>query len=442
MLDLKTNLNKSFGVYICVIVLTLLTAGGSGLCVEAGAPSLTQPAKSPQAPIAHFPFPQHITYAPGTLHPNHISREQQDQIVRKAYDQWKRSYITSVENGRADVPMFRVNAGPRKKNLTFSEGQGFGMIVVAIMAGHDPEAKSVFDGLWQFSRLHPSRIDKRLMAYKVPVRRDRRNSAFDGDCDIAYGLLLAYRQWGNAGKIDYRAEASTVIKGLMTSVIGPESRLPMLGDWVKPNGPKYHQRTIRTSDIMPGHFRTFARATGEKTWLRTLAECQILVDAIQATVASETGLLPDFVIASPDTNTPPKPAPVYFLEGFQDGRYYYNAARVPLRIGIDALTVNDPISLRQVRRMASWIIAATEGVPARIKPGYKLNGRPLSGKHYFSKTFVAPFGIAVMTLPHQQSYLNQAFDLINGNSQGYYEDTIGLLCLLVMTGNFWDPMYR
>ena len=92
--------------------------------------------------------------------------------------------------------------------------------------------------------------------------------------------------------------------------------------------------------------------------------------------------------------------------------------------------------------MASWIVAATEGLPARINPGYKLNGRPLSGKPYFSKAFVAPFGIAVMTLPHQQSYLNQAFDLLNGNPQGYYEDTIGLLCLLVMTGNFWDPMYR
>ena len=442
MLDLKTNLNKAFGVYVCAAVLTLLTAVSSVLCVEADAPSLTQPAKSAQAPIAHFPFPQHITYAPGTLHPNHISREEQDQIVRKAYDQWKRSYITSVENGRADVPMFRVNAGPRKKNLTFSEGQGYGMIITAIMAGHDPDANMLFDGLWEYSRKHPSRNDKRLMAYKVPVRPDRRNSAFDGDCDIAFGLLLADRQWGKAGRIDYHAEALKVIDGLMSSVIGPESRLPMLGDWVKPNGKKYHQRTIRTSDIMPGHFRAFARATGKKNWLATLAACQHLVDEIQASVTPETGLLPDFIIAPSKLSDPPKPAPAYFLERYRDGRYYYNAARVPWRIGTDALVARDPISLAQVRKMAFWIVSATEGAPARIKPGYNLNGRALPDNNYYSKAFAAPFGIAVMALSTQQTYLNQTFDLIIGKSQGYYEDTISFLCLLVMTGNFWDPMDR
>ena len=28
------------------------------------------------------------------------------------------------------------------------------------------------------------------------------DSAFDGDCDIAYALLLADAQWGSAGAID------------------------------------------------------------------------------------------------------------------------------------------------------------------------------------------------------------------------------------------------
>ena len=411
-------------------------------CGASRAPDLPHAATIPQSPPAQYPFPQHIAYAPETRRPNHIDRQAQDRIVRRVYDQWKQHYITRVETSATNRLMFRVNKGGYKKEQTVSEGQGYGMIIVALMAGHDPEAQALFDGLWHFARSHPSRNDNRLMAYRVPTRRNRRSSAFDGDSDMAYGLLLAHRQWGHSGAIDYREEALAVLEGLGTSVIGPESHLPMLGDWVDPQGRKFHQRTIRTSDIMPGHFRSFARATGHPRWRQTLATCQQLVAAIQSSVAPATGLLPDFIVAPAVETAPPQPVPAYFLEGTQDGRYYYNAARVPWRIGTDALLNNDPASLAQVRKIAAWIVKASHGAPERIKPGYTLDGRPLPGKDFFSKAFVAPFGVAVMTLPDQQDFLNRTFDLIRGRPQGYYEDTLGLLCLLVMTGNFWDPTTR
>ena len=43
------------------------------------------------------------------------------------------------------------------------------------------------------------------------------DSAFDGDCDMAYGLLLADAQWGSTGDIDYAAELTTVLAGILRS---------------------------------------------------------------------------------------------------------------------------------------------------------------------------------------------------------------------------------
>ena len=94
-----------------------------------------------------------------------------------------------------------MTGGKNRIKKTYSEGQGYGMIIVTILASYDPEAHSIFNGLWFFSRSHPSRIDNPLMSGEVPVRLSKRDSAFDGDCDIAYALLLADKQWGNNGDI-------------------------------------------------------------------------------------------------------------------------------------------------------------------------------------------------------------------------------------------------
>ena len=426
-----------------IIGICLLLAGLLSVSSYTWAKTVSSNATDPAAAVAgipRFPFPQHIPRLPGTIRPNHISGQEQDRIVGQVYHRWKQAYIVPVQSKNTnDPPMFRVTAGDRKPQTTFSEGQGYGMILTALMAGYDPQARRIFDGLWRFARAHPSRLNPRFMAYQVPVSRSRRNSAFDGDCDMAYALLLAHDQWGSTVGIDYRREALAITEALLATAVGPESRLPMLGDWVKPNGRKFNQYTTRASDIIPGHFRAFAQATGNTKWTATLKAGQRLVTAIQSTAAPHTGLLPDFIVNHSPKTPHPRPAPSRFLESAHDGRYYYNAARVPWRIGTHALLTGDPQSLQQVRKIAVWIHQATAGDPSRIKPGYHLDGRSLPKGQYPSTAFIAPFGVAAMTTPAQQAYLNRIFEMVQGARQDYYEDTIGLLCLLVLTGNFWDP---
>ncbi len=44
-----------------------------------------------------------------------------------------------------------------------------------------------------------------------------------------------------------------------------------------------------------------------------------------------------------------------------------------------------------------------------------------------------------MVDPAGQAFLDAVYDAVRSRVEGYYEDSVTLLCLLVMTGNFLDP---
>lgn len=387
----------------------------------------------------HYPFPVHWKYQISSIMPNHLSRDKQDNLVRKAYEEWKKRYLIPVSTENKTHPLYRISAGKSKRKKTLSEGQGYGMMLSVYMAGYDPDAQKIFNGLWLYSRQHPSPTEKRFMVYQVPVSRNRQSSAFDGDCDIAYALFLADAQWGSDGLIKYRKEALEVTEALLKRVIGSKSNLPMLGDWVSENGKRYNQYSVRSSDLMPTHFKLFFHSTGDTRWRSVASQSQSLIEQMQAKYSNHTGLLPDFIIRAGGNPISYKPAPPFYLEGIYDGKYYYNAARVPWRVGADALLNQDQVSAAQVQRIAKWVLGESKGFPQNIRPGYKLDGRPLSNDNYLSKAFIAPLGVAMMTLPAGQDFVNRVFDLCVELKQDYFEDTLGLQCLLLMTGNCWIP---
>lgn len=382
------------------------------------------------------PFPQHVSYAAGTVRPSHRTQARQDDDIRAAYDRWKANYLTDTAEGH-----YRVKIGRGATTQTISEGQGYGMVIVPLMAGHDPEAQAIFDGLWHFFNAHRSPTDPRLMAWRVdPHRPDKGdgNSAFDGDADIAFGLLLADSQWGGreGNRINYLEEAKRVLEGILDRTVGPASRLPMLGNWFGPDGTRFNQFTPRPSDFMPAHFRAFGRSTGNPVWEQVIVACQEIVDSFQKNVSRTTGLLPDFAII--EASGAVKAAPPKFLEKEWDGCYNFNAGRVPWRLGTDALLNADPVSTAQVKKMADWVLGETGGDPHGIKPGYNLDGSPIASRNYFSTFFAAPFGVAAM-VAGQQEWLNAIYDAVRLEEQGYYADTVTLQCLIVMTGNYWAP---
>jgi hypothetical protein len=386
------------------------------------------------------PFPQHIRYAPGTIKPN-FPQAVLDNDVRTFFDRWKADYLVSAGTAPNGAPMYRVIHSKNAPQETVSEGQGYGMIIMALMAGYDPNARAIIDGLWTFARQHPSSVDHRLMAWQVPENPDTGiDAAFDGDADMAYALLLADNQWGSNGPVNYRQEAERLLAAIMEAMIGPQSHLPMLGDWVNREGSPYSQYTPRSSDFMPGHFRCWYTITGNNGWIEALHATQAAIAQVQADYGPTTGLLPDFLVPMSTTDHRLKPAPPGFLEGPDDGHYEYNAGRDPWRIGTDALLNNDPVSLAQTQKIADWIHTATGGKAENIKDGYFLDGGALRPENDFTTFFASPFGVAAMTRSGYQAFLDDIYARVKQRHEDYFEDSVTLLCMLVMTGNFWAPV--
>jgi endoglucanase len=284
-------------------------------------------------------------------------------------------------------------------------------------------------------KAHPSEIDQRLMDWNVP-NPEGNDSAFDGDADIAYGLLIADAQWGSAGRVNYKAEALDRINGILESTIGSDSHLPMLGDWVNAGEPQYSQFTPRSSDFMLANFRVYGKATSDPVWDDVVLQSQNVMLEIQKKYSPKTGLMPDFIVKNDNGFVPASPL---FLEAETDGAYNYNAGRVPWRVGMDALLNHDQNSRMIVQKISHWIEMAAEGNPANIRAGYELDGTPLPDSGYFTTFFAAPMGVAAMNDAAQQDWLNKVYDSVYTTHEDYYEDSVTLLCLIVMSGNFWSP---
>ena len=412
---------------------------------EPSGPEAAEPTQRP-APEGNGPFrpfPQHVAYTAGTILPDHVSQDELDLAVEAYYDAWKSLYLAD-DCGEGRYYVFTTSAtGGGQDSISVSEGHGYGMIIAALMAGYDPDAQAIFDGLYRFFKDHPSVNSPYLMAWNQvrgcgDVEPGNTGSALDGDMDIAYALLLADRQWGSQGEIDYLAEALNVINAIMEHEVNPETYTLMLGDWVNPSDRRYSTGT-RTSDFMFGHLRAFEAATGDARWGQVREATYAIVEVLQRDYSPTTGLLPDFVV---DVGGNPRPADPGFLEGDTDGMYYYNACRTPWRIGTDYLVDGDPRDLAALSRLNAWVQDVTGGDPAAIASGYALDGSTDDDYAYTDLSFVAPLGVGAMAGEENQQWLNDVWDFVVESpieEGGYYDNTLKMLALIAMSGNWWAP---
>ena len=406
-------------------------AAGNVSAVSNTANATTRPGASGDGPAV--PFGSHtIPYADGILQPSGTTPAL-DQKVIDYYQNWKSAFVRqNCGNGWYQV------ISPDADHPYVAEAQGYGMVISATMAGADPDAKKIFDGLTKWMIDHPSSINPDLLAAEQDTNCRSVNGgdgATDGDMNVAYGLLLADRQWGSTGTHNYKQLAIKHINAIKQSEINSTTNLLKLGDWTEP-GDQYYNIS-RTSDWMVDHFRAFRKSTGDTAWdtIRTAHQNQIT--SLQAKYAPSTGLLPDFVV---DTATNPRPAPGQVLEDPNDGAYWWNACRTPWRIADDAVTSGDSKSLTAARKLNTWIKGKTGGDPDKIAIGYRLNGTQIdSGSE---AAFYAPFAVAATTDPGSQSWLDALWNKMLAtpiDTSSYYSASIQLQTMITVSGNHWVP---
>lgn len=372
------------------------------------------------------PFPQHTTYTAGTIKPNNVTQTVMDNAVKTKWDAWKGAYLKPAGTGKYYV---KYNSDGE----TVSEAHGYGMLFTVLMAGYDTSAQTYYNGLYNYYTAHPSSINPYLMSWKQNSsfqNIEGEDSATDGDMDIAYSLLLAHRQWGSSGTVNYLQAATSIINAIMDNEINQTQWTIRLGDWA--NSGSYNTAT-RPSDFMLSHLKAFQTATGDARWQNVTDKTYTIINSLYTGYSSTTGLLPDFVVYSSNTY---KPAAANFLEDANDGNYNYNSCRTPWRITTDYLLTGDNRALSQLNQLNSWIKTKVSSTPGNIKDGYKLNGTTFGS--YNSGAFYAPFGVSAMTSSGNQSWLNSLWSHTSGSAaEDYYEDSIKLFSMIVMSGNWW-----
>ena len=377
----------------------------------------------------NIPYPHHTNYKTN-IKPD-VEQSVLDKNTSDLYRKWKQEYLVSGCN--SGEYYIDYDAGQ-----TVSEAHGYGMMIMVYMAGFDTDAKVYFDGMYKYFRNHPSGITPDLMAWKQNsscVNVEGNDSATDGDIDIAFSLLLADKQWGSSGVINYKAEAKKVISAIMKAEINKTQYNILYGDWVNSSSTKYYNAT-RSSDFIVDHFRSFDKAFTRSNWIKVVDKCYDIIDEIQTNYSSTTGLIPDFMV---NTNGSVKPASKNHLEGKNDGNYYYNACRFPWRIATDYLISGEPRAKSSLDKLNTWIKTKTNNNPSKIKDGYKLDGTAIAS--WSDAAFVAPFAVSAM-LDSNQEWMDDIYTYLQTmkfSNQGYYENTIQLLSYVVISGNYWTP---
>ncbi len=403
--------------------------------------------------FAARPFPQHTAYTQGTIKPDSVSQEQLDNYVRRVYDEWKARYLVRPKKQPDQYYVFynREGINEPKNAVSCSEGHGYGMLATVLMAGYDDQAKVFFDGLYRFYKAHPCATDPALMGWQQIKRHngdivntppydqeDGSFSATDGDMDIAYALLLADKQWGSDGAINYGKEAKILISAIMKNEVNTEEWILKLGSWASDCDPDYATGT-RSSDFMLSHLKAFQAATGDPGWGKVADQTYAIINSLFGRQSPATGLLPDFSSKKGDQYVPADP---HYLEGAYDGDDYYNSARVPWRIPIDYLVSGDARALKQIAALNRWIQTSSEGEPSNINAGYRLDGSRIVEEEQNVMVFIAPFAVSAMIDAGNQQWLNALWDHMASTPTDactYFDNSVRLLVMITVSGNWWMP---
>lgn len=368
------------------------------------------------------PFPQQLNF-PGCIKPA-VQQSELNDVVTSLYDTYKSSFMKSA-SGRWYVEA--EGEGPDGGSAaTISEAHGYAMIIVTLMAGYDANAQTIFDGMNTLRKEHESSYETGLMSWIVYDPSDPNDyvstAATDGDLDMAYALLLAYDQWGDAS---YLSDAQELINNIKESEMSTSTYRTMLGDW------DYDDYSTRPSDWMPGHFRSFATATNDNFWNTAAQTVYTMLGQLQD---GSTGLVSDFA-----TGSPCEPDPYAGGTGEDNAdNYSYNACRVPWRIALDYAHNGVSSAKTDLDKLYTWLRSETGNQAGNIMAGYNLDGDAIVG--YNDIIFTAPFGAGAITNTSNQTLLNSIWsEMKNTGLQDAYATALNLLSALLISGNWWAP---
>ena len=388
-------------------------------------------------------------YPMGSIKPT-APQGELDAAVKAAYDKWKAAYVKPLCGGyivKAAATVEPAVANP----TTNSTALGNGMVITAMMAGHDPEAQTVFDGMFAVARKYPSILshyvppkhgigpranNQYLLAYAIAnncAKAFDDHSEVTGDLIFAYALAVADKQWGSAGKINYLDELKKTV-GAIKSYDMSTLKTPLIGDWSTLPFEGMWTTVSKPNNFMLGMFRVFGKASGDAYWMQVVDALQTLITDVQTKYSPMTGLFPRYLIGS--RNLPN--ATVLNGRDINSRDHFGDVGPLPLWLAADYIGSGDMRTKTALTKINDWIKTKTAGDPSKIVNGYRLNGDNIGTTG--NMAFVAPFGAIAAFDAGNQAWLDAIWKLMSAApTTSEVADTANVLGLLMVTGNWWHP---
>jgi hypothetical protein len=309
------------------------------------------------------------------------------------------------------------------------------------------------------------------------TKPDAYDSAVDGDLDIAYALLLAAVQWPHMVKYNYLDSGRKTLRAIIQYEIDTTDKKFLRGSSDPVGDGDHGDKFIRISDFMPVNIRAFAAASLKDStfWNAFLQANYERFRAIQRTESKQYGLFPDYIYENKPGDFTVISDENSRLAKHQDlddggegdnphGAYYgFNACRVPWRVGLDYLLTGSNDAKQIIDSLNSGVQRYTEDSACMLSnilllADYRSHAThhnyidSLSSAKSADLNTIGPLCIAAMA-GNNSAWRTRLFQLMTdqrttmcGNADptllgihDYYENTIRLICDIVITHNYWTP---
>jgi len=355
-----------------------------------------------------------------------------------AYNQWKAKFVRNNK-------VIRTENG----DDVVSEGIAFGMLIALNM-----NDQSLFDGLYGTWKSNLAADTKTLMksclggTQGLDTECSPTDSSSTGaDQDVAYALLMADRLWGGT----YKADALSMLKEIWDKDIdGADTKLPKGGSRYKaPTGTDSDQITS-ASYFAPSYYRAFATMDADSShdWLGVVAA---VYKAINGPIAGSYGLIPAWcgkscTVAASNA-------------GWGSGNYQYDSHRIPMRIALDTCFNGAVEAKAYTDRTTSFFVHAGRNGMGHITDTYNPQSGQADGPWTTnSASILGTAAVGAMASGKDRTFLDDAYQIVfdvatrgtmapalippfgsadrRQPTYGYYNATMAMLTLLIMTGNF------
>ncbi len=344
----------------------------------------------------NYPFPQSSNY-----NGNGITVSNPSAAATNLKAAFKHYYDTFY-NESGSYAGIRSNQG---SNEYFSEGIGYGMLLMVYFSDNTKSYQPEFDKLWAF---YKASLDSNgLMNWKMgnldPSAVWGKGAATDAEVDVAAALIMASKQFGNS---NYATEAATLLAKVRKFEF-ESNGLHRPGDfWNDKKNPSY---------VTPAYYVLYKDfdTQGASFWETALSANYTLLEKNSSEFS--TGLFDNWSDAS----------------GIGLDKYYgYDASRAPWRLAQAYYWYGDTRAQTMLNKIATWLSTKS----ASSVSGSIHRSGTMGSDH--NSTFVATLMTSFITSSTHQSKLDEFWnEAVALGNENYFNQSLRLLSGLTVTGN-------